>query len=116
MQKSGNIFNKNRDSNKDMQQNLSFEAKQKKERSSYMSSKSSSEIDMEAEMRFEMVALNLLKGRKWGQLEAYADQHLRKKNASHYRAFFYRGVANYKLQNYEDARDDFTSALHIMVE
>jgi hypothetical protein len=42
--------------------------------------------------------------------------HLQKPNTVHYFAFFYRGVANYKLMQYEDARDDFTSALDIMLE
>ena len=71
---------------------------------------------MESELRFEKGCLNLLNSRKWSQLETFADAHLRKKNASHYRAYFYRGVACYKLQNYEDAKEDFTSALHIMID
>ena len=69
---------------------------------------------MQAELRFEECCVTLLAGKKWEQLQYYAESHLSKKGTSQYRAFFYRGVANYKLMNYEYARDDFNAALSII--
>jgi hypothetical protein len=60
--------------------------------------------------------LRLLAAKKWEELEAASFAHLRKRNTSNYRAFYYKGVANYKQQNYDDAKDDFLSALGIMTE
>jgi hypothetical protein len=40
--------------------------------------------------------LRLLAAKKWEELEAASFAHLRKRNTSNYRAFYYKGVANYK--------------------
>ena len=66
---------------------------------------------MDAELNFEKGALAMLGQRDWSQLAALAEGHMRKKHTSHYRAYFYRGVANYKMCHYEDAKYDFDTAL-----
>jgi hypothetical protein len=66
---------------------------------------------MDAEMNFEKGALSMLATKDWPQLLLLAENHMRKKHTSHYRAYFYRGVANYKMRNFEDAKYDFDTAL-----
>lgn len=60
--------------------------------------------------------MQLLTAKRWENLLQLANNHLHKPNTVHYFAFFYRGVANYKLMQFEDARYDFTQALDIMLE
>lgn len=71
---------------------------------------------MDAEINFEKAALSMLAGKNWPQLALLAEGHMQKKNASHYRAYFYLGVADYKMFNYEDALYDFNAALGIMAD
>lgn len=101
----GNIFNKKREQNQEPRQ--SHPPKQELRSQSKASSKDK-KIDIQAELRFEEHSLQLLSAKRWEQLLQLTDNHLHKQNTVHYFAFFYRGVANYKLMQYEDARDDFT--------
>jgi len=65
-------------------------------------------------MRFEQVCIRFLVREQWKELWEAAFKHLQRRNSSKYRALFYRGVANYKQNDFESARNDFQSALSIM--
>ena len=77
-------------------------------------SEQTAEFDIDAEVRFEQCCLSLLTQNKWEQLLIFADAHLIKKGSSKQRAYFYRGVANYKLANFDDSLEDFNYALAII--
>ena len=99
----GNIFTRKRETTHDRSSELIT-----------IPNSSIASLDLQAELKFEECCVTLLAQKKWEQLLYYTESHLSKKNTSQYRAFFYRGVANYKLTNYEEACEDFNHALNII--
>ena len=66
----------------------------------YGSESSEGKFDIEEEIRFEKICLNLMNCQNWPDLAAVAKEHLRHRHNSSWKAFFYYGVSMFKQGKY----------------
>ena len=52
---------------------------------------------MKEELTFEKICQNMLNSQNWNGLSIVSKKHLEKKHTSSWKAFFYHGIAMYKM-------------------
>lgn len=61
------------------------------------------QFNVQEEVDFEVLCLELLQRHEWAELCQVARGHLKKKHTSHFKALFYYGIALYKQNSFRDA-------------
>lgn len=68
------------------------------------------EFNAKEEVTFEKICLNMLNTQNWNGLAIVSKKHLEKKHTSGWKAFFYHGIAMYKMGNNVTAITAFENA------